>query len=164
WTGRISKFGDPMARASLYEAAQVLLTRTARHSGLRSWAMRIAKRRGRKRAVVALARKMGVILHRMWVTRRIFAGTCSQHDPRRPKFRKLRTDVPRGTMGPARPGYQMTGADLGPQSRIIDQACRPFPTPACGGSTPTAKRSMSPSGTKLREERWSELTDWGLDE
>jgi transposase len=72
WTGRISKFGDPMARASLYEAAQVLMTRVARWSPLRSWAMRIAKRRGRKRAVVALARKMGVILHRMWVDEKDF--------------------------------------------------------------------------------------------
>ena len=66
WTGRISKAGDPLLRASLYEAAQVLLTRVARSSPLRSWAMRLAKRRGRKKAVVALARKMGVILHRMW--------------------------------------------------------------------------------------------------
>src|SRR5262249_2585990 len=82
WTGRISKFGDPMARASLYEAAQVLLTRTARHSGLRSWAMRIAKRRGRKRAVVALARKMGVILHRMWVDETDFRWDVQ---PARPK-------------------------------------------------------------------------------
>jgi transposase len=72
WTGRISKFGDPMARASLYEAAQVLMTRVARWSPLRSWAMRIAKRRGRKRAVVSLARKMGVILHRMWVDEKDF--------------------------------------------------------------------------------------------
>jgi len=78
WTGRISKFGDPMARASLYEAAQVLLTRTARPSGLRSWAMRIAKRRGRKRAVVALARKMGVILHRMWVDETDFRWDVQQ--------------------------------------------------------------------------------------
>jgi transposase len=72
WNGRISKFGDPMARASLYEAAQVLMTRVARWSPLRSWAMRIAKRRGRKKAVVALARKMGVILHRMWVDEKDF--------------------------------------------------------------------------------------------
>jgi transposase len=66
WSGRISKIGDPQLRAALYEAAQVLLTRVARCSSLRSWAMRIARSRGRKRAVVALARKMGVILHRMW--------------------------------------------------------------------------------------------------
>ncbi|TIR47748.1 MAG: IS110 family transposase [Mesorhizobium sp.] len=67
WTGRISKAGDPLLRTSLYEAAQVLLTRVARSSPLRSWAMRLAKRRGRKKAVVALARKIGVILHRMCV-------------------------------------------------------------------------------------------------
>lgn len=67
WSGRISKAGDPLLRASLYEAAQVLLSRVARPTSLRSWAMRMAKRRGRKKAVVALARKIGVILHRMWV-------------------------------------------------------------------------------------------------
>ena len=66
WTGRISKAGDAMMRASLFEAAQVLMTRVAKPSALRSWAMRLATRRGRKKAVVALARKMGVILHRMW--------------------------------------------------------------------------------------------------
>jgi len=66
WSGRISKTGDQLLRASLYEAAQVLMTRVARPSSLRSWAMRLAKRRGHKRATVALARKMGVILHRMW--------------------------------------------------------------------------------------------------
>jgi transposase len=66
WSGRISKAGDPLLRASLYEAAQVLMTRVARPSPLRCWAMRLAKRHGRKKAVVALARKMGVILHRMW--------------------------------------------------------------------------------------------------
>jgi transposase len=66
WSGRISKAGDPLLRASLYEAAQALMTRVAKPSALRSWAMRLAKRRGRKRAIVALARKMGIILHRMW--------------------------------------------------------------------------------------------------
>ncbi|MFG1307453.1 IS110 family transposase [Xanthobacter autotrophicus] len=67
WTGRISKAGDPAVRTALYEAAQVLLTRIARPSSLRSWAMRLAKRRGRKKAIVALARKMGSVLHRMWI-------------------------------------------------------------------------------------------------
>jgi transposase len=81
WTGRISKFGDPMARASLYEAAQVLMTRVARWSPLRSWAMRIAKRRGRKKAVVALARKMGVILHRMWVDEKDFRWDVQPAQP-----------------------------------------------------------------------------------
>jgi transposase len=67
WEGHVSKQGDALMRASLYEAAQVLLSRVARWSTLRSWAMRIARRRGRRKAVVALARRMAVILHRMWV-------------------------------------------------------------------------------------------------
>lgn len=67
WSGRISKAGDATLRTALYEAAQALMTRVARKTPLRSWAMRMAKRRGRKKAIVALARKIGVILHRMWV-------------------------------------------------------------------------------------------------
>jgi transposase len=66
-TGSISKVGDRMARTALYEAASVMLTRTVRMSPLKSWAMAVAKRRGAKKARVALARKLGVVLHRMWV-------------------------------------------------------------------------------------------------
>jgi len=66
-TGRISKVGDPSVRAALYEAAHVILTRPVKGSGLKSWAMRLAKRAGMSKAKVALARKLAVILHRMWV-------------------------------------------------------------------------------------------------
>lgn len=66
-TGSISKVGDRMVRTALYEAASVMLTRSVRMSSLKSWAMAVAKRRGAKKARVALARKLGVILHRMWV-------------------------------------------------------------------------------------------------
>jgi transposase len=66
-TGSISKVGDRMVRTALYEAASVMLTRTVRMSPLKSWAMGVAKRRGTKKARVALARKLGVILHRMWI-------------------------------------------------------------------------------------------------
>ena len=66
-TGSISKVGDRMVRTALYEAASVMLTRTVRFSGLKAWAMAVARRRGTKKARVALARKLGVILHRMWV-------------------------------------------------------------------------------------------------
>ena len=65
--GRISKCGDVMTRTALYEAAGVLLTRTTRWSSLKAWAMQVAKRRGMARARVALARRLAVILHRMWV-------------------------------------------------------------------------------------------------
>jgi transposase len=66
-TGRISKIGDASVRTALYEAANVILTRPVKGSGLKSWAMKLAKRAGMKKAKVALARKLGVILHRMWV-------------------------------------------------------------------------------------------------
>jgi transposase len=64
-TGSISKVGDRMVRTALYEAANVMLTRTVRFSPLKAWAMGVAKRRGSKKSRVALARKLGVILHRM---------------------------------------------------------------------------------------------------
>ena len=58
-TGSISKVGDRMVRTALYEAASVMLTRTVRMSPLKSWAMGVAKRRGAKKARVALARQAG---------------------------------------------------------------------------------------------------------
>jgi transposase len=67
WTGRISKVGDETVRAALFEAANVLLSRVTRFSSLKAWAMRVAKLRGSKRAKVALARKLAVVLHRMWM-------------------------------------------------------------------------------------------------
>jgi len=66
WTGRISKCGDKMLRSYLYEAANVLLTRVARWSALKAWGVRLAKRSGLRKAKVAVARKLAVILHRMW--------------------------------------------------------------------------------------------------
>ena len=67
WSGRISRCGDEMMRVMLYEAAQILLTRTAKWSWLKAWAMQIARRRGMKKAIVALARRLAVIMHRIWV-------------------------------------------------------------------------------------------------
>ena len=66
-SGAISKFGDEMMRVMLYEAAQVMLTRTNKWSWLKAWAMKIARRRGMKKAIVALARRLAVIMHRIWV-------------------------------------------------------------------------------------------------
>src|SRR5262249_40178254 len=60
--GAISRCGDEMMRTMLYEAAQSMLVRSTK-----AWAMQIAKRRGIKRAIVALARRLAVILHRIWV-------------------------------------------------------------------------------------------------
>ena len=65
--GAIAKMGDPSARVALFEAAHVIMTRVVRWFPLKAWAMRVAARRGAKRAKVAPARKLAVILHRMWI-------------------------------------------------------------------------------------------------
>jgi transposase len=65
-TGGISKVGDAMVRTALYEAANVMLTRSTRVSALKRWALEVARRRGMRRAKVALARKLAGVLHRMW--------------------------------------------------------------------------------------------------
>jgi transposase len=66
-TGRISKIGDAGVRTALYEAANVILTRTRKGSSLKKWAMGVAKRAGMRKAKVALARKLAVVMHRMLV-------------------------------------------------------------------------------------------------
>jgi transposase len=65
-SGGISKVGDAMVRTALYEAANAMLTRTVRISAPKRWALEVARRRGMKRAKVALARKLAGVLHRMW--------------------------------------------------------------------------------------------------
>jgi transposase len=65
--GRISKCGDEMVRTSLFEAAGTLLTRVKQPSSLRDWGLRLAKRRGLGKAKIAVARRLAVILHRMWI-------------------------------------------------------------------------------------------------
>ena len=66
YTGRISKIGDAAVRTALYEAAHIMLIKPLKGcTQLKSWAMRIARRSGMKKAKVALARKLAVILHRM---------------------------------------------------------------------------------------------------
>ena len=77
-SGAISKCGDEMMRVMLYEAAQVMLTRTNKWSWLKAWAMQIARRRGMKKAIVALARRLAVIMHRIWVDGTEFRWTREQ--------------------------------------------------------------------------------------
>jgi len=66
-SGAISRCGDDMMRTMLYEAAHIMLVRSTKWSWLKAWAMQIARRRGLKKAVVALARRLAVIMHRIWV-------------------------------------------------------------------------------------------------
>ncbi|MFQ5507928.1 MAG: IS110 family transposase [Leptospirillia bacterium] len=75
WSGRISKHGDGLARHMLYEAANSLLCRARRWSVPKAWAARMVKRIGGKKARVALARKLAVILHRIWADGSTFRWT-----------------------------------------------------------------------------------------
>ena len=109
-TGAISRCGDEMMRAMLYEAAHIMLVRLAKWSWLKAWAMKIARHRGMKKAIVALARRLAVILHRIWVDGTEFRWTREQaaaaHENRAGSNRigghssstERWNDVPRGTM------------------------------------------------------------------
>lgn len=65
--GRVSRSGDRLLRTNLFETASVLLHRTKRWCALKAWGLRLAKRNGMKNAQVAVARKLAVILHCIWV-------------------------------------------------------------------------------------------------
>lgn len=66
YKGRISKAGDPLLRHALYEAANNLLARVKRPSALQTWGKALAEAKGPKRARVAVARKLAILLHRLW--------------------------------------------------------------------------------------------------
>ncbi len=72
YSGRISKHGDSLLRSFLYEAANSMLTVVRKAHPLKDWARRIRKRSRHKKACVALARKLAVILHRMLITGEAF--------------------------------------------------------------------------------------------
>ena len=76
--GRITKTGDGEARAALFEAAHVMLHRVKKWSGLKAWATKVAHRQGNKRATVALARKMAVVMHRIWVDGTTFRFSAAE--------------------------------------------------------------------------------------
>jgi transposase len=67
-TGHISKMGDKSVRSALYEAAIVMLTVSKSPCRLRQWGLRLRERKGVKPAAIAVARKLAVIMHRMWLT------------------------------------------------------------------------------------------------
>ncbi|WP_312620005.1 transposase, partial [Agrobacterium pusense] len=66
-SGRISKCGDEMTRAMLYEAAIAILTRIPKNFKLRLWGLRLVKKKGLKKAATAVARALAVLLHKIWV-------------------------------------------------------------------------------------------------
>ena len=100
YDGGISKSGDTMLRTMLYEAAQILLTQSRHWSWLKAWGMRVAQRRGMRRAIVAVARRLAVILHRMWMDGTDFRWG-SEPTLRRPPDHQL-TGVPTGSASAGR--------------------------------------------------------------
>jgi transposase len=76
--GSISKCGNSLMRAYLFEAATTLLTRVQKWSALKAWGLRLAKRTGMKKAKVAVARKLAVMMHAMWLTGEPFRWSQSE--------------------------------------------------------------------------------------
>lgn len=71
--GHISRRGHGECRSMLYEAALCMLTRCKQSSTLKSWGKRLVKKKGIKRAAVAVARKLATVMHRMLQTGELFA-------------------------------------------------------------------------------------------
>jgi transposase len=65
--GGISKCGDVAMRSALYQAGLALLTRSTKHSSIRAWGLALVKRRGLRRAIIAVARKLAIVMHRIWM-------------------------------------------------------------------------------------------------
>lgn len=74
--GHITKAGDPLGRSALYEAANVLIARVKQSSPLRDWGIRLAAKAGAKRARTAVARKLAILLHRLWQSDTSFDASC----------------------------------------------------------------------------------------
>ncbi|CAN0604385.1 unnamed protein product, partial [Ectocarpus sp. 12 AP-2014] len=66
WSGRVSKCGDGAMRGLLFEAASCVIRQVKRFSPLKSWAVRLAGRRGFRKAAVATARKIAVLMLTLW--------------------------------------------------------------------------------------------------
>jgi transposase len=71
--GRISKMGPKECRSMLYEAAQSLLVISKKKCKLKAWGLKLAKKKGMKKAIVAVARKLAVIMHRILIDKTEFS-------------------------------------------------------------------------------------------
>ena len=99
--GRISKQGESEVRTVLYEAASCLMTRSKETNNLKRWGQKIAKRAGLKKAVVAVARRLAVIMHAMWRDGTFFEAGETVSAPRRPKTEGPRKASSRTVKTPA---------------------------------------------------------------
>jgi hypothetical protein len=69
-------------RTALYEAASAMMTRSQKQCALKAWGQRLARDRGHKRAVVAVARKLAVLMHRMWLDGSSFRFSAAEPETR----------------------------------------------------------------------------------
>ena len=113
-TGRISRCGDVMLRSSLYEAALAVLTGPGRWNPLKAWGIAVARRRGMQKAIVAVARKLAIVLHRMWRDDTTFRRTA----PTARSRRSANSTPPRWRGRPAR----TTGSGETEETRAAPQA------------------------------------------
>ena len=121
--GKVSRCGDELARTALYEAAHTLLVRSRKWSSLRAWGMKIAKRRGMARARVAVARKLAVILHRMWSER---ASSASARNPA-PQWHDKDAGGPNTKASPERVNRIVPVGTMGKAISLRVQSLRPRP-------------------------------------
>jgi transposase len=162
-TGRISRIGDHGVRVALYEAANVILTRAVRGSDLKSWALGVAQRAGMKKAKVALARKLAVVLHRMLADGTTFMASTAAHaaavagsDQQEAEqgsgglgTRLSRSDVP----SPGRwiRSGRFCGSSVLHDCASLDWSTGPHPTLSGSGRAPTADRSKTPAAGVAHE-------------
>ena len=97
FSGRISRRGDRWVRSALFVSAMTLLINVRKECALRRWGLSLKERRGLKIAAIACARKLAVIMHRMWVTERDF-----QLSPDKPRDPASTTPAPRRRRKPVR--------------------------------------------------------------
>ncbi|MCF6216305.1 MAG: transposase [Emcibacter sp.] len=71
-SGHISKRGDHLLRRALYEAANSVLGRLKKDCALKTWGQRLAEQKGPKRARVAVARKLAILMHKLWISEQDF--------------------------------------------------------------------------------------------
>ena len=87
YDGHITKCGDTFLRSHLFEAAKVLMGRAGKPNDLKAWGLRLAKRSSKKKACVAVARRLAVIMHAMWRDGTVFQIEQKKLPQQRPDLR-----------------------------------------------------------------------------
>jgi hypothetical protein len=145
--GHVSKRGNRMTRTHLYEAANVILTRGNRFSTLKAWGLRLAKASGFKRAKVAVARKLAVILHAMWKLTHRSATALKPPDLSLPSVQPF----PR--MRPRRDAWRGSGRSLDCGASATAHTTSADPTiqrQHAAAIEPTPERTLSPASAATK--------------